>query len=373
MQTTITAVAPWPGANAAWLAEGGLVVVAVVVAMALWLYVAQKIKRRTDKSETQWDDLLLRAVNMPMLTLILAIGAQKLAVAAAGAYPAAPGIGAFFDKAGALLVVATLFWMAMRVIDGTEKIYLKKTLRIGEKQLDEGAIYGFFRMARAVALFVAGLAVINNFGVSISGILAFGGIGGIVIGFAARDTLANYFAGLLIFVERPFVIGDWIRCPSINLEGVVEKIGWRMTKIRTFDRRPLYTPNGLFFGGVIENAQRMTHRRIYEYMGLRYDDVERLPAVLEAIRAMLQKHENIDQSQILMVAFDKYGASSLDFFIYAMTKTTAWSDFHKVKEDVLLRIAAIVRENNCEFAFPTRTVHHHSPPPPAAAPPAGGQ
>ena len=106
----------------------------------------------------------------------------------------------------------------------------------------------------------------------------------------------------------------------------------------------------------------MTNRRIYETMGLRYDDMNKMPAVLKDIRAMLGSHSDLDQTQIQMVNFDCYGDSSLNFFIYTMTRTTKWEEFHRIKEDILLQIAAIVAKHGAEFAFPTRTLHHQSAP-----------
>ena len=137
----------------------------------------------------------------------------------------------------------------------------------------------------------------------------------------------------------------------------MEKIGWRMTQIRTFDQRPLYIPNSLFSGGVIENPQRMTNRRIYEYFGVRYDDIGKIRAILADIRQILATHQGIDSTQICMVNLDRYGASSADCFIYAMTTTTKWQTFHEVKEDILLQVADIIAKHGAEFAFPTRTLH----------------
>jgi len=137
-------------------------------------------------------------------------------------------------------------------------------------------------------------------------------------------------------------VGDWVRSPDRSIEGTVEHIGWRLTIIRTFDKRPLYVPNSTFASIALENPSRMTHRRIYETM---------------AIKTMLAEHPEIDHNQTLIVNFNQYGASSLDFFIYCMTVTTNWVKYHEVKQDVLFRIAQIVQAQGAEFAFPTQTLH----------------
>ena len=206
-------------------------------------------------------------------------------------------------------------------------------------------------------IITATLVILQTLGYSISGVLAFGGIGGIAIGFAAKDLLANFFGGLMIYLDRPFAIGDWIRSPDREIEGTVEEIGWRQTRIRTFDKRPLYIPNSIFASIAVENPSRMDNRRIYETIGIRYDDAGKLPAILEDVRALLKNSPDIDQNQTLMVNFNSYGASSLDFFIYTMTRTTVWEDYHVIKEKVLLDILAIIDKHGAECAFPTTTVH----------------
>ncbi len=165
------------------------------------------------------------------------------------------------------------------------------------------------------------------------------------------------FGGVTIYLDRPFSVGDWIRSPDQEIEGTVEEIGWRRTVIRTFDKRPLYVPNAAFTTISVENPSRMSHRRIKETIGVRYDDIAQVPVILEEIRAYLIGHPGIDEAETLMVNFDQFGASSLDFFIYCFTHTKVWTEYHGVKEEVLLHIAGIIARHGGEIAFPTRTLH----------------
>jgi len=162
---------------------------------------------------------------------------------------------------------------------------------------------------------------------------------------------------LMIFLDRPFSVGDWIRSPDRDIEGTVEDIGWRLTRIRTFDKRPLYLPNSIFTSLAVENPSRMLNRRIYETIGLRYEDVNRLSVIVANVKKMLEEHADIDHRQILMVNVVSFGPSAVEFFVYTFTETTDWQTYHQVKEDVLLKIAAIVDEQGAEIAFPTQTVH----------------
>ena len=352
-----------------WIVNASLSAALTVAALVGWVFVHRLLSAQTRRTKTPWDNILLRAVNAPAIVLIVVLGAHNIIEAAADALPK-QALGEAFQQARVVAMVAVVFWFALRIVAGGERHYRNRTLRIGEKAVDAGSIHAVFRVLRAVVFFIAALMILESLGVSVSGILAFGGVGGIIVGLAAKDMLGNFFSGMVIFWERPFVIGDWIRCPSANLEGIVRHIGWRVTELETFDKRPLYVPNAIFVDNIVENPQRMKNRRIYEYMGLRYEDIGKMPAVLADIRAMLNARPDIDKGKMLMVNFDRYGDSTIDFFVYAFTTTTGWGEFHRIKEEVLLEIAAIVENRGAEFAFPTRTVHHsfESPPPPASFP-----
>jgi MscS family membrane protein len=148
-----------------------------------------------------------------------------------------------------------------------------------------------------------------------------------------------------------------VRSPDKEIEGTVEQIGWRLTKIRTFDQRPLYVPNSVFTSISVENPSRMENRRIYETIGIRYADFDKMAAIVSDVKKMLLNHPEIDTGKTLIVNFNSYAPSSLDFFIYTFTKVTEWVRFHEIKQDVLLKIGEIIGGHGAEIAFPTSTVH----------------
>ncbi|GAL05654.1 small-conductance mechanosensitive channel [Photobacterium aphoticum] len=193
--------------------------------------------------------------------------------------------------------------------------------------------------------------------------LTFGGVGGLIVGMAAKDLLANFFGAVMIYFDRPFQLGDWIRSPDRNIEGTVEQIGFRVTMIRTFDKRPLYVPNSVFSSIVVENASRMTNRRIKQTVGLRYQDAEKVEGVVKDIKAMLTLHDDIDTTQTMIVSFDNYGPSSLNILVYTFTKTVGWVEYKEVQQDVMLKIVEIVKEHGADFAFPTTTLQFDTPEP----------
>jgi MscS family membrane protein len=246
-------------------------------------------------------------------------------------------------------------WLAHRLSRGIEEELLGEH-RGALASSDRATINAVARLSRIVLWVVAGIMILQSLGVSVSGLLAFGGVGGIAVGFAARDLLANFLGGLSIFLDRPFAVGDWIRSPDREIEGTVEDVGWRVTRIRTFDQRPLYVPNSVFSTVALENPSRMLNRRIYETIGIRYDDAGAMEQVVAEVKEMLTAHDDIDKGKTLMVNFVSLGASSLDFFIYCFTRTTDWATYHGVKQDVFIKILKIIEGHGAEVAFPTRTV-----------------
>ena len=315
-----------------------------------------KVQRRADRTVNVWDDALVAAIRKP-LNLGIWIMGISFAIDSMG-LEAQAEIFTLTNQARDVAVVWLLIWFAIGFTENVERGFVEG--KHGDK-VDATTAAAVAKLLRAAIIISGALMALQTFGFSISGVLALGGVGGIAIGFAARSLLANFFGALMIFLDRPFSVGDWIRSPDRSIEGTVEFIGWRVTQIRTFDQRPLYVPNSVFTEVSVENPSRMKNRRIFETFGIRYDDLPQMRSIVADVHAMLAAHEDISQDRTLMVNFVTFGASSLDFFVYTFTKTTDWATFHQVKQDVLLRIADIVAAHRAEFAFPTQTLHVQTP------------
>ena len=329
---------------------------AIVFATLLAVFIAKKLFNRLEiqlkKTKNLYDDAFLEAARRPLRWLIMVLG---LSVAASvGGEDSNAELLSYLPEIRELSVVFLFAWFAVRFIRFVEENL--HTSGYDGHRLDYATAAAISKLLRASVVITAFLIAMQTLGFSVAGVLAFGGIGGIAIGFAARDMLANFFGALMVFLDRPFTVGDWIKSPDKDIEGTVEDIGWRLTRIRTFDQRPLYVPNALFAEIVVVNPSKMLNRRIFETIGVRYSDVSVLPRILEDVRDMLKTHEAIDKRKTLMVNLNVFGPSSLDFFIYTFTKTTAWVEFHSIKEDVLFRISEIVDQHGAEIAFPTQTI-----------------
>ena len=334
---------------------GALVFAALTVMGVVGHYAIYRIVRRltkaADRTETQWDDVVLYAIFPPIQWVMwVVLGLLSLSL-----FPALDGIREALLRLSDTALLLLFGWLAHRLSGGIEEELLGEH-RGALASSDRATISAVARLSRIVLWVIAGIMILQSVGVSVSGLLAFGGVGGIAVGFAARDLLANFLGGLSIFLDRPFAVGDWIRSPDREIEGTVEDVGWRVTRIRTFDQRPLYVPNSVFSTVALENPSRMLNRRIYETIGIRYDDAGAMEQIVAEVKEMLVAHDDIDKGKTLMVNFVAFGASSLDFFIYCFTRTTDWATYHGVKQDVLVKILKIIEEQGAEVAFPTRTV-----------------
>ncbi|MBU2885133.1 mechanosensitive ion channel family protein [Gilvimarinus agarilyticus] len=335
-----------------WMVQVFLLVFVTLLLAAFVRRLLKVVVKHAHKSKNRWDDTIVEAAMAPLRWLIWLVG---LSWAAEIAHDVTEeSVLQYADSILRVGVIVLLSWFLVRLVKYGEKNFL---IPESGKTADPTTVMAVGKLLRIAIVITSGLVLLQSMGYSISGVLAFGGVGGIAVGFAAKDLLANFFGGLMIYLDRPFKVGDWVRSPDQEIEGTVEEIGLRLTRIRTFDKRPLYVPNQTFTQISVENPSRMFNRRIYETIGVRYEDAEKVPAIVEKVRAMLEQHEEIDNNQTLIVNFNAFADSSLNFFVYTFTKTVNWVRYHEVKQDVLLKILKIVAEHEAECAFPTRTLH----------------
>ena len=338
----------------AWIVQIAILFVLILLANSLQKRLTARLLVRVRKTRIPWDTALLEAVGKPLTVLIWLVGITLAADIVRHEIDAV--IFKIVEPIREVGVITVIGWFLVRFINKGETHYLKTRSEAGAP-VDRTTADAIAKLLRIVIIVIAFLILLQTLGFSVAGVLAFGGVGGIVVGFAARDLLANFFGGLMIYLDRPFDVGDWIRSPDKEIEGTVEHIGWRLTRIRTFDKRPLYVPNSVFANIAVENPQRMTNRRIYETIGIRYDDAGKMAAITRDVKQMLRDHPEIDTGQTMIVNFVKFAPSSLDFFVYTFTRTTEWIRFHEIKEDVMLKILEIIEGHGAESAFPTSTVY----------------
>lgn len=323
-----------------WIAAG-IILLLAVTAFAIWFLIGRK---------RRWSRSIVAHVMFVVAMFALILTFRQVAYMLLADYK----ITAISPD---IINTASTFAMALIAMQQLFKLINRLT----HSQIDRGNDVTSARMvARILKLSIFLIIMLlfgEHFGIGLSGLLAFGGIGGIAIGVAGKDVLSNLFSGVMLYFDRPFSIGDWISSPDRNIEGTVVEIGWRLTKIKTFDNRPLYVPNAAFSTISVENPGRMTNRRISTTIGLRYEDADKISGVIDDIRSMLKTNKKIDQTQSLLIYFNEFASSSLNIMVYCFTKTTIWAEWLDAQQEVYLKIVDIVHAHGADFAFASETLY----------------
>ncbi|MCJ8313127.1 MAG: mechanosensitive ion channel family protein [Saccharospirillaceae bacterium] len=314
--------------------------------------VLNQLEKQTLKTNNNWDDSLVGAARSPVRLLVWVFGFCIVL------YSMEVDI-LTIKKVLVPSLISVFVWFIVRFLKQVEGV-LQDPNRMAQP-IDATTVSAIGKLLRASVIITGALIILQELDISITGVLAFGGVGGIAIGFAAKDLLANFFGGLMIYLDRPFKVGDWICSPDKNIEGTVEYIGWRLTRVRKFDKRPLYIPNSTFMNISVENPSRMTNRRIYEHVGVRYKDASKVKEIVSQIESYIRANDDIDQGQTIIVNLNHFGPSSIDIMVYAFTKTKVWTTYHTVRQVVLMDILDIIHKNGADVAFPTQTIELEKP------------
>ncbi len=261
-----------------------------------------------------------------------------------------------------------LLWFALRLTDNLTSVWLTRA-ESTEGTYDDQLVPIVRTSGKVVLVIVAVIMIIQNSGGDVGSLLAGFGIGGIAVAMASKDAIANIFGSVVIFVDRPFQIGDWVEIGG--QEGTVEEVGLRVTRIRTFANSLITVPNSQLTTTAINNWSRMEKRRIKLTLGLTYDaGADQIEAAVDAIRDVLRNDERIAQD-FFLVNFTDFGPSSLDIFVYCFTRTVRWDEYMQVRQEVLLAFMRRMESLGLGFAFPTQSLHIESLP--AGARTAGGR
>ncbi|NPB07081.1 MAG: mechanosensitive ion channel family protein [Aquificae bacterium] len=312
------------------------------------LLVVRSVRRLLAKTETTWDDKLFQALRSPVSFLFVILGA----------FFALKYLGIEQDalkKTVSVLFIFTFFWAVYNLVSVFEDAFIALGEKFGKEFSRE---IGSF-LSKLVKFFVVSvgfIAILQELGINVSAFIASLGIGGLAVALAARDTVANFFGGLTILLDKTFKIGDWIKVGDV--EGIVEDLGLRTTKIRTFEKSLVTVPNQILSTRPVENFSRRSVRRIKLTVGLTYDTPRpTIEKIVNEIRQMLKSHPRIAKDQLTMVYFNNFGDSALELFIYCFTDTANWEEYLKIRQDVLLNIMDIVERNGSSFAFPSLSVY----------------
>ena len=304
----------------------------------------------TRRTRTAFDDRLLDTVAPPVRFLFVA-----LAVWTFGAILRLPEDAAdFVNHLVRSMVAVALIWAAYRATHVVSSL-LEKLTRKTETTLDDNLLPIIQKAVRSVVVVLGVVILVQEWGYDVGGLIAGLGLGGLAFALAAKDTVANFFGCLVILMDKPFAAGDWIKTSTV--EGTVEEISFRSTRVRTFAHALVTVPNATLAADTITNWSRMGKRRITYKLGVTYSSTRgQMEECIRRIEEMLRNHPDIHQGTIF-VEFTDFGDSALEIFLYFFTTTTVWGEFLKVRTDVNLKIMKIVEELGMSIAFPSRSLY----------------
>ncbi len=251
--------------------------------------------------------------------------------------------------------VLIMGWFLLRVNHNMRQVLLQKSKK-QEIALDPGKVYGLAKLASIVILLVMALLLMEVTGVSVTTLIAFGGISGLALAFASQEIIANFFGGIMIHINQPFCLGDYISLPNSNLDGTVEEIGWYETCLRSKDKQPIYIPNALFSKAYVINGSRRSHRQINEKIAIRHQDLPKTRALLDEIRSWLQGHEAVEASHRVLVHIAQVGPYGVDITINCLSDVIDESQFLQFRDDFLVHVASVIKAHGAEIAIPVEAI-----------------
>lgn len=327
-----------------------LILIGFIVRVIVAWFVAGWARRLMDKLKITWGRELLSQASQPLGTLALA-GVLVIGLPGAGLSVTWAAIAMIAVRMIAALAAVMVLY---RIVD-LFSAYLESKAEKTDTKLDDQLVPLVRKALRVLVIALGGVFVLQNLDVDVGSLIAGLGLGGLAFALAAKDTVANLFGSITIFLDKPFQIGDWINAAGV--EGVVEEVGFRSTRVRTFYNSLVSVPNAKIADAVIDNYGLRQYRRTLAKLGLTYDtSPEQVEAFCDGARAIIQAHPNT-RKDYYEVHFTGYGDSSLEIMLYFFFEVPSWSDELRGRHEIYLDILRLAEKLDVSFAFPTQTLH----------------
>lgn len=343
-QDTFAGIAYWQ-----WLGLFFALLLGFVIRLMVRL-MGNSIHRLTRHTQTNWDDLLVESQIGPVSLLI----ASLVWLAAIYALQFSGLAQTILVTGAQITLFASLIWVAYRLTDVFGQ-FLKDRAKNTNSTLDDQIVKLISRTLKILVVIMGVMLAAQNLGIDVFSLMAGLGIGGLAVALAAKDSLSNFFGSIMIMIDRPFRVGDWVKVG--NVDGDVVDVGFRSTKIKTFYDSVVSIPNSEVANSDIDNMGLREYRRVKTTIGIAYDTpTEKIEAFLEGIKNIIMANPHT-RKDYFHVVFNDFGASSLDILLYFFLKVPNWSYELIERQNVLLEIVRLAEEMDVEFAFPTQTLH----------------
>lgn len=311
--------------------------------------------KSVQKSETKLDDEILYVIQRPIAFGMIILGFNV----AFSFLKFSESFSLTISHTISTLTIVLFAWVIYRII----KLFENSNELIAKRfKTDNGITLAklLLSILKTIVLIIAGMNILSTWGINITGFVASLGLVGMAFALAAKDTASNFFGSMVLFTDQPFKVGDWIKTPEV--EGTIETIGVRSTKVRTFARALVSVPNGNLANAAILNWSEMNKRQIKMTLGLTYGTTAtQMKQILKEMRELLKNDEDIHQ-QTIHIHFTEFQDSALGIFCYFFTKTTNWGEYMHVRERINLELMEIVEKNGAAFAFPSQSLYVESMP-----------
>jgi MscS family membrane protein len=333
-----------------------IIILFTFIIKSIFVYILdKKLTVLVNKTKSELDDLLLKAIKIPLCYLILLQGFYTAIISLQ--LPEKIGLFDITSIVKAIYILAISFIMlyfTFKIID-IIAYYLHNEAKKTNSIFDDQLVPLIVKSLRILVVTLGILFILQNFGYNVTSLLAGLGIGGLAFALAAQNTVSNLFGSITIFSDKPFQLGDWISVGDI--EGTVEDLGFRTTRVRRFDQALVTVPNSQFINTGIINYSAMKKSRIKFFLGIPYGtSAGKVKEVVEGIKKIIDEDEKFDHS-FYIVRFTEFGAYSLNIFVYCFVKTIDWAESLKIREEFNLKIMHLIEELGVEIALPSQTIN----------------
>jgi len=338
-----------------------VVITAALVLRRVIIYMLKHYAEPDRAGAMRIDERIVKATSQPLGFAVVVVGVL-IAVKILG-FPTR--VDFFATNLAISVLYVTAAWLLFNLTDVLTG-YLQRIAQRTETRLDEQLVPIVRKALKVFVVIIAVLQVIDQMGGDVKGLLAGLGLGGLAFALAARDSIANIFGSIVILADRPFRVGDWIEAEGV--EGTVEEIGFRSTRIRTFAKSLITVPNSVVANWAINNWSAMPLRRVKMTIGVSYEATPRqMEAAVEGIRDLLRNHPKVYRD-FFLVYFTDFGESALEILLYYFTTTTVWAEYLAVRQEINLKVMHLLEELGLEIAYPTHTVYVRRSRPPEIPP-----
>ena len=330
----------------------GIIILSIIIKIIFDKIISKGLKKWANKTKFIYDDILIEALIPPFKVMIVIAG-----IYFATTYVLLEKVKLIPPIVGKIMtaiILTIILWSVYRLTEIVTEV-MKNIFDKSDKILSKQFTPIVRTSLRAIVLIIGGIMIVQNLGINVSSLIAAGGIGGIAIALAAQDSLANVFGTFVMFSDKPFKIGDYIEFK--NVSGVVESIGLRSTKIRTFDKSIISVPNKLITSEMVQNWSARPKRRIKFNVGLTYNSTSsKIKELIKNIKNYIKSSNDFDRKDFV-VNFTEFKDSSLSIFINCFAATTNYNEYLRILEDFNIALMKMVEDLELEFAFPTQSIY----------------